>query len=674
MFAFAAGSALGSVAIFGLLAAGAARPWAVWLVAAAALAGALRQARFTPVRPHPAWLLAAPGLLLTFVNALAPETQPDAAGYHLGLVAAWARTGAFSTGTGFYEMLPLGLETLFLPAYLLAGPTGAKLVHFAYFAASLPLIARIGRQCGIEPARAVLAAVFYSCTPVAMVAAASAYTDAALVFFTLAAFSALIEGRSGSAGLAAGLCFAIKVSGGIVAAAAAVWLAVRREWGKLAGFAGAALIPSLPWVVRTYLLTGNPIAPLGNGLFPNDHFHAHTERILTSYLSGYGAEGWEFWRSILWGGAALQGLIGPVCILLPLGLLAFGRRETRPIAAAGLVLLLPWAANHGARFVLPAVPFLALGLSAVAPRAVTAAAVAAHAVLAWPGALSLYADREAWRLTGFPWQAALRIESPAAYLARELYEYRFTKRAAARIKPGETLLDLYGLPYAYLPVVPLGPLPCAAFDNLVYTLNSARGAPPELLHGLECRWPPQFLREIRIAVEAPWTAPFSIAEARLLRGGRPAGIGRNWWLDAWPNGGDSPLAMDNNKASRWSTLDPAAGGEWWAVRFDRPVPADGALFHIVNAAPSLRLKVTVTDLAGQASQVCRDAPFRPGPVVFHRKAAMAFVRSRGVRWIAGSRRGDGHAALIRELEMAPAAFGVAIVERVDDLMLFRVEE
>jgi hypothetical protein len=675
VIAFAAGSALASAAIFGLLVLGWAKAWAVWLVSAAALAVSIRGSRVAWSRPHPLWLPALPGLVLTLVNALAPETQPDAAGYHLGLAAEWARSGAFPRRTGFYELLPLGLETLYLPAYYLAGAAGAKLVHFAFFAASLPLIARVGRQCGLEPGRAVLAAVFYSCTPVVMIAASSAYTDAAIVFFTLAAFSALLDRRDASAGLAAGFCFAIKVTGGIVPAAALIWLAARREWGRLARLAPAAAVVSLPWTLRAFILTGNPIAPLGNGVFPNDFFHAHSERVLTSYFTDYGGvRGWEVWRSLLWGGASLQGLIGPCCIVLVAAALALRRRETRPLVIAGAVIAAPWFANLGARFLMPALPFAALAAAAVLPRNLMAAATVLHAVLAWPAVMDLYADKGAWRLRGFPWQAALGIEPAGSYLARELYEYRFVTKAAARVKRGETMLDLYGLPYAYLPVVPLGPLPSAEFDNVVYALNAARGAPPDLLHTLDCRWPMEFLRQARISTEAPWPAPFSIAEAQPLRGGSPVQAVRNWFLDAEPNGGDSTLAMDNNKASRWSTLDPARGGEWWSVRFDRPVPLDGMRFHIVNASASLKLNVTLESASGRVWRACRDARFQPGPLVFYRKAAMAFAKSRGVRWIAGSTRGEGHGPLVRELEMAPAAYGVEIAERDGELILFRVKD
>jgi hypothetical protein len=649
------------------------RPWPVWLISAAAVAGALRFARPKWAKPHLLWLLALPGALLTLIHALTPEFQPDATTYHLGIVADWARTGAFSQRIGFYEILPLGLETLFLPAYFAAGPIGAKLVHFAFFVASLPLIARIGQQCGVDRQRAVLAAVFYSWTPVVMVTASAAYSDAALVFFTLACISAMLAGQDGAAGLSAGFCYAVKLTGGLVAVAGLVWLALRREWRRALWFAGAATVSSLPWIVRAWRMTGNPIAPVGNGIFPNDAFHAYTEQVLSTYLGSYGnLTIADIVRSLLWGGESLQGLLGPVCILLPLSLLALRRPETRMLALAALVLALPWTRNIGTRFLMPALPFALLAIASVLPRGVFAAATILHALLALPPVMDRYTDAGAWRLRGAPWQVALRLQDPEDYLTRNLWEYRFCKTISKFVKPGEVLLDLYALPYAYLPVVPLGPLSSAEFDNIVYTLNSATGQAPDNVFQLKCRWPMEFTRELRLIATGAWPAPLAVAEMRPLRDGAPVRVLRNWFLDAWPNAGDSPLAIDNNQATRWSTLESVRGGEWWALRFDRPVPTDGVILNVVNADKTLKFHVTVTGIDGAAHQACAERSSTLMGQVFNRKSAIAYAKSRGVRWIVGRLNGGGHAQIARALHMVPEAFGVRPVARFEDLVLFQV--
>ncbi len=88
--------------------------------------------------------------VLYAVNALAPEIQPDAAGYHLGLVREWHIHNGFPDRIGFYEVLPQGLEMLFAAAFDIGGHSAAKLVHFAFLIATVPLLFATGKQLGME--------------------------------------------------------------------------------------------------------------------------------------------------------------------------------------------------------------------------------------------------------------------------------------------------------------------------------------------------------------------------------------------------------------------------------------------------------------------------------------------------------------------------------------------
>lgn len=665
--------ALASAGIWSLLITANAVPWAVVAAVAAALVWSLR--RFSrPEKLSRVWILALPGFVLLLLHSVTPEIQPDAAGYHLGLVAGWARTGAFGPLNGFYDAMPLGLETMFLPGYLLAGPVGAKLIHFALFLGSLALIRRVGLQHGLSESQAVMAAVFYSYIPVVMITASSAYNDAGLVFFVLAAYSAAIDQRWAAAGLSAGFCYAVKMPGLLVPLAAVIWLLLRKRWQPACLVAICAAATASPWIVRAVWLTGNPLAPLANSVFPNDWFHPYAEKILAGFLADYGGlSGAGLWRSLLWGGVELQGLIGPACLILPFGLLALRKPATRPLVVAALVLLLPWTTNLGARFVMPALPFLILAASSALPGAAFLTITAAHAVLAWPAVMDRFTDPGSWRLKEAPWRAAVRLESAEQYLTRNLWEYRFARRVADRVKPGETLLDLYGLPSAYLPVVPLGPPNSCKYDNLVWALTSGASGLPDELNRMDCSWPLKFVREIRIQVSSAMPVPLVLGDVNPIRSGQLLQISRNWFLDASPYGCDSPLALDNNRASRWSTLDPAKAGDWWALRFDRPVPLDGVRIDLIKLGTNRqRLRVLITDIAGTQAEGCAGVEARPLLLRTYRKGAAAFLRANGVQWVAGRTDGDGNALVVRSLAAAPELFGLRIVEQVDDLVLFEV--
>ena len=58
-----------------------------------------------------------------------------------------------------------------------------------------------------------------------------------------------------------------------------------------------------------------------------------------------------------------------------------------------------------------------------------------HAVSCWPDVLARYCSPTAWRLTGIPLEAALRIEPQDQYLAMRLPEYSIA-RMVDRVVPG----------------------------------------------------------------------------------------------------------------------------------------------------------------------------------------------------------------------------------------------
>src|SRR6266481_2411804 len=139
----------------------------------------------------PAVILAIYGILY-LIHALAPEIQPDAITYHLGLVAEYARLGRFPDRVGFFEMLPQGMEMLFLFAFVIGKHSAEKLVHFGFLLATVPLMIELGRRARVSDRLSCAAAALYFCAPVVGATGTSTYNDAALVFFTLATLLTLL--------------------------------------------------------------------------------------------------------------------------------------------------------------------------------------------------------------------------------------------------------------------------------------------------------------------------------------------------------------------------------------------------------------------------------------------------------------------------------------------------
>ncbi|MGC4048480.1 MAG: glycosyltransferase family 39 protein [Paludibaculum sp.] len=551
--------------------------------------------------------------------------------------------------------------------------------HLLLLGTTVPLLWRVGRQLGLSGEAAAGAAALYALSPIVGMSGVAAYNDAGGVFFTVAVFALLVEDwrEPGEhwlvyAGLAAGFCYAVKITGLLVVAAALAWILWKRRWRGALWFSIAALVSILPWMLRDLVLTGNPVAPLGNRLFANDAFHIATEESLGRYLRDYGVA----WRHVPWSitvdGSGLQGLIGPVFLLLPVAFLAWKKPAGRALLAAAVVLTLPWTQNLGARFLMPALAFYALALAAVLPRQLLAGVVVLHAVSAWPGVMNVYSSQWAWRLKGMPWEAALGRQSEDAYLTANLYEYSFLKKAAQQLKADEPLLDLYGLPYAYLPTVPIGPLPSAAFDNMAAALDVAAGQLPEHLYSMRCEWPQQFIRGVRLRMEQPYAAPWSISEAGLVRNGQTVKVSRNWFVRSWPEQGDAWLAVDGNKASRWQSWSNSKEGMTWELRVDRPVPVDGVWALMANIDSPRRVGMYVQGLDRQWRRMSDRAVMQEAPARMYRRSAALFVKNAGYRWIAVKIGPGGHGAVGESMAASPDAWGVDLVEFADSIGLFRI--
>jgi hypothetical protein len=238
---FATGAALLSSAVFLILVFHCGY-WPVFTALPVVLIGLIRPAALTPALPRPPRLLlalfaAAGGFYLIY--ALAPEIQADAAGYHLRVVSDYVRLHGFGSRDGFYDVLPQGMEMLFVPAFALGAGPAAKLVHFAFLVATVPLIRELGREAGLSDFRSSAAAVIFFLAPVCGIAGTSAYTDAGLVCSCCAVLYLLVRwDRERSSGLLicaainAGFCYAIKPTFGWVPLASVVFVALRTRTVK----------------------------------------------------------------------------------------------------------------------------------------------------------------------------------------------------------------------------------------------------------------------------------------------------------------------------------------------------------------------------------------------------------------------------------------------------------
>jgi len=661
--AVAAGAPVLSLVIFLLLTVHLAYPLTFGLVLAAGCAGLLKYRPKLPALPRIGWfelpiiLFAA----LYLLHALAPEIQPDGATYHLGLPKTWLREAGFPAQIGFYEIMPLGLETLYAAAMALGG--NPKLLSLAFLLLTLPLI----RMLGVEGNAARLASVLYFCAPVVGACGSSSYTDGTLVFFTLAAIVLASRGYPAAAGLAAGFCYAIKFSGAIVLLPVLGLILWLRRFTGAALAAAAACAGILPWMLRAYVLTGDPIAPLGNALFPNASFHLLSEVQLAEFMRSYHGTPWrEMPWSLTVDGGKLQGLFGPVFLLAPLALLSLFRGRRRLLLPLAALLALPWLGNKGARFLMPASVPLALGLASVLPGQVLLPAALLHGFLSWPDVVERYGNRWAWRLRETPWKVALGLESHAEYLGRTLWEYHVAQKFRPWLKPGEPVLDMMGLPYYYLDTLPVGSMPSTLVDNLVRTLVFAEVNVRNPYVAMDARFPLMFLRRVRIR-----NAP-SIQEITIVRDGQRVPPSPQWSFEAWPNPFDGPLALDANLATAWKPWAPPHEGQFLDLVFDRPVPADGLLVAFPRDERSSQTEIYIQSLSRRWQRVAAGLPDDNFPARSVRLAAQAYLKHCGIKYLVIPSGDEGHGPTGRAMDADPLSWNLERVASIDGVLLFRV--
>src|ERR1019366_7697360 len=231
------------------------------------------------------------GVFLAIGAAAILAAWRGAIAYHLGLPNEYLRLGGFPDHVTFFDLVPQGMEMLYTVAFAFGRHAAAKLVEFAFFLATLPLIFRVGRRLGATDLACLVAAVFYFCAPVAGITGSSSYNDAAGVFFMLAAFYLLLLADPRyllPGGVLAGFCYAIKLPGLMAVAGALLFVAAQRRWKPVLIVAAGAALMMAPWTLRALVLTGNPVAPLMNSVFPNPYFHIATERELAASLRSLG--------------------------------------------------------------------------------------------------------------------------------------------------------------------------------------------------------------------------------------------------------------------------------------------------------------------------------------------------------------------------------------------------
>ena len=368
--------------------------------------------RMRPARIPWLWLFTGSIGLLTLGLALLPPTGWDSLVYHLQGPRLYLESHRLvAVPENFYLNWPAQVEMLFTWGMLLKDGTLAKLLNWAFWLLVAAMLYALGRRAASERVGS-WAAALWAAVPLAAEVAGVAYVDLGLTAFVLAAFYAFVrwtesrlDGWLALCALFAGFAMATKYTA-VTWAGMLILLFVYHGWRhqhRDAGwilmravlFAVVAGLVVLPWLIKNWIVTGNPAYPF---LFGGAGWNATREAWLYWPGQGYSRNPLDYlvlpWLMTVLGSAgtaSFNATAGPLLLcLVPLAFLVRGRPR---VVNYGLALV----AAQFAVFAIMIWRYLYLAQTrlvlAIFPLLCLAAAYALDKLSLW--------DRSAFRLSWF---------------------------------------------------------------------------------------------------------------------------------------------------------------------------------------------------------------------------------------------------------------------------------
>jgi len=590
-------------------------------------------------------VIAAAFTVLYLFNAWAPEISPDGASYHLNLVQLYLKAHGFKPVlTNVYSTLSGGVDVLFVPAFAIGRHSAAALTHFAFLIALALAVLSYGRRIG-QPLAGAAAALLVYLSPIVGIDGTSAYIDVATaaivfsVFYWVQIWDSQREGRILIAiGLLAGYCYAAKYTAFVMLFYAVGFVFWRtRRMGPAVVVAACSLVMAAPWIVKDWIFVGNPVAPFANRFFQNPNIHVSFERGWSAYLRNYGLKNlWALPLEVTVRGGPLGGLLGPVFLAAPLALLALRSPKGRRLLAPCALLLVTYFGNVGTRFLIPALPFIALAMAlALEPAALLLILlVAVHAAASWPASLHRYTP--AWTLQGIPYKAALRIIPEDRYL-NNFVTYRWARMIEDHVPPGARVLVRSEVATAYTSRDVLTGYEGAFNEELQDLLNAGWDSWSQPRKLWTCSFPERRMRRLRLVqtgtgkiLEEQW----DVHELRFFDAGVELPRLPEWRLQAHPNPWGVQLAFDNSEATRWRSWEPLRPGMSIEVDFGREQPVDQVRVELSDADWNVRMRVEAMDANGRWTPLPGREELRQKQYVGSVRRAAGFeLHARGVDYV-----------------------------------------
>ena len=340
-------------------------------------------------------------LLIETILNVTPPVSRDALIHHLAIPKLWLKHG------GFYEIkwasfsyFPMNVDLLYLFPLYLNKDFLAKFIHMGFGLGTAFLIFNYLKK-RVNLIAGLLGVLVFLSTPAVFRLSTEAYVDLGLVFFTTASLLAMIrycdeEFKSIKWLLISAICMGLAL--GTKYNALMIWffltLAIvfihsrqtNNQWQSIkCGFLFffVSLLVFSPWLIKNYILTGNPFYPLMRGIFNVSSFV--TDEGTRSIVYGHTYMGLFQMRESMFGEGFIEALLIPLRyffqgqdnsaryfdgVLNPLLILlapfAFMNKQFLRdklfllILAVFIILTTTYLDAIRIRYILPAIPFLCI--------------------------------------------------------------------------------------------------------------------------------------------------------------------------------------------------------------------------------------------------------------------------------------------------------------------------
>lgn len=216
-------------------------------------------------------------LIVNLIGALGPELAFDSLWYHLTIPKVFAdfhRVFFIEGGLFYYSAMPKLTEMLYVVGLILGDEIAAKLIHYLFGVLTAAMVYKISRIYFSKSLSILAVLIFYGNLVVAWLSI-TAYTDLSRAFFESLAFYSFIKftinKKSFDFYLSAiflGLAISTKLLalGSIPIFIALIFIVKYLTFGQKIKFSliysTLAIFVVSPWLLLSYLDTGNPVYPL----------------------------------------------------------------------------------------------------------------------------------------------------------------------------------------------------------------------------------------------------------------------------------------------------------------------------------------------------------------------------------------------------------------------------